>query len=325
MDWILHLFAPGIAQVSNDFANIINFASPEHEGVAWDILQDAKVNRGLVEVDGEEFVIDQPPIKRSLAPLFRMIHAKNLCALLTENVQEVAAHWMQALSILIPFVPLLTFISVFTINGTLLGYSDGTTIEQGRTVAALTGAAWRINNNLIAQGVEDIPDSGPFLKNMTIFPYNDPESSGLGLKSMLAEVNGMVIAVHDVKERLLVAAMHPVEALKTTEADEASEKMKSLHVFDETDPAAKEDKVSEEGGVKKDDSGSGWDSDESESESTKERKSQAKRKGKSKATGDEDTEEHEFSKKELLMMRVEGMADVLRADLADFKMPDEFY
>lgn len=295
--------------------------------MAWDLLQDAKVNRGRVEVEGKELVIDQPPIKRSLAPLFRMIHPQNLCTLLTENVQEVAAHWMQANPILIPLVPPLTLISVFTINGTLLGYSDGTTIEQGRTTAALTGAAWRINNNLLVQGVQDIPDSGPFLKNMTIFPYNDPESSGTGLKSMLAEVNGMVIAVHDVKERLLVAAMHPVETLKTTEADEASEKMKSLHVFDETDPAAKKGKESEEGeGVKRDDdSGSSWGSDESESESTKKSKSQAKRKGKGKATGDEDTGEHDFSKKELLMMRVEGMVDVLRADLADFKMPDEFY
>ena len=143
---------------------------------------------------------------------------------------------------------------------------------------------------------------------------------------MLAEVNGMVIAVHDVKERLLVAAMHPLDALKTAEADEASEKMKSLQVFDETDPAAKEGKESEEAeGVKKDESGSSRGSDKSESESKKDSKSQAKSKGKGKATGDEDPEEQEFSKKEILMMRVEGMVDVLRADLADFKMPDEFY
>lgn len=216
-------------------------------------------------------------------------------------------------------VPLLTLVSVFTTNGTLLGYSEGTTIEQGRTVAALAGAAWRINNNLVVHGLEDIPDSGPFLKNIAIFPYHDPESSEAGLKSMLAEVNGMVIAVHDVKERLLVAAMHPVDALKTTEADEASEKLKSFHVFDETDPAAKEGV-----GVKKDDSGSSRGSDESESGSTKVSKSQAK-KGKSKATGDEDIEEQSFSKKERLMMKVEGMVDVLLADLADFKMPDEFY
>ena len=143
---------------------------------------------------------------------------------------------------------------------------------------------------------------------------------------MLAEVNGMVIAVHDVKERLLVAAMHPLDTVKATEADEASEKMKSLHVFDETNPAAKEGKELEEGeGVKKDDSGSIRGSDESESGSTKDSKSQAKSKGKGKAAGDEDTEEQDFSKKDLLMMKVEGMVDVLRAELVDFKMPDEFY
>ena len=137
---------------------------------------------------------------------------------------------------------------------------------------------------------------------------------------MLAEVNGMVIAVHDVKERLLVAAMHPLNTPKTAEADEASEKMKSLHVFDKTDSAAKEGK-----GVKKDDSDSNRSSNESGSESTKDSKSQAKSKGKGKATGDEDTEEQDFSNKELLMMKVEGMVDVLRADLTEFKMPDEFY
>ena len=228
--------------------------------------------------------------------------------------------------ILIFLVSPLTLISVFTTNGTLLGYSEGTTIEQGRTVAALTGAAWRINNNLVIHGLEDIPDPGPFLKNIAIFPYHDPESPELGLKSMLGEVNGMVIAVHDVKERLLVAAMHPLDAPETTEADEASEKMKSLHVFDETDPAVKEGNESEEGeGVKKEGNGSSRGSVRSESGSMKSSESQAKSKGKGKATGDEAMEGQNFSKQELLMMKVEGMADVLRADLADFKMPDEFY
>ncbi|KAL8797805.1 MAG: hypothetical protein Q9195_000157 [Heterodermia aff. obscurata] len=307
----------GPGEIVNRFCNICSDAPGkqtwcvhlEHEGVTWDLFQDAERFRGLLVIEGKRVKVAQPKIKHSLRPFFRMIHPLNLCTLLTENAQGAAAHWI-----------------VFTTNGTLIGYSEGTAIEQGRTVAALTGAAWRINNNLVVQGSEDIPDSGPFLKNIAIFPYHDLESPGAGLKSMLAEVNGMVIAVHDVKERLLVAAMHPLAALKTTEADKVSEKMKSLHVFDETDPAAKESKGSEEGEAgKKAGSSTSRSSDKSRSESMKSSKSQAKSKGKGKAAGDEDTEEQRFSMKELLMMKVEGMVDVLRADLVDFKMPDEFY
>lgn len=68
--------------------------SPEFEDPAFDLIQDATINRGCVQIKGREFIIEQPPLRRNLKALFRMIHPKNLYTLLTENVHENVTSWM---------------------------------------------------------------------------------------------------------------------------------------------------------------------------------------------------------------------------------------
>lgn len=214
-------------------------------------------------------------------------------------------------------------ISVFTTNGTLLGYSEGTTIRQGRTVAALTGAAWRINNDRILNGSSEAPHSGNFLTNVQVFPYDEAEA---GLKSMFAEVDGMVIAVHDIKERLLVAAMIPLNALEPPPANKPLERMESLQIFEETETVAKETAASS---VVKEaiDNISSSSSGSHLTTSTEGSTGSAQDKGKGRDMGGEDEEggEEKLSKKDLLMLKAEGMVEVLLEDLKDFVMPNEFY
>lgn len=138
---------------------------------------------------------------------------------------------------------------------------------------------------------------------------------------MFAEVNGMVVAVHAIKERLLVAGMLSLDAIEKSNGDEASEQLKSLHVFDEVDPAAEEAVEPKEGGevsksVSSSNSGSRVSAHTEGSEHGK---------GKGKAAEDDEEKGKEISKKDILMMKVEGMAGSITAELADFKMPDEFY
>ena len=218
------------------------------------------------------------------------------------------------------------WISVFTTNGTLLGYSEGTTIRQGRTIAALTGAAWRINNDILINGSGEAPHSGNFLTNVEVFPYEQAEA---GLKSMIAEVNGQVIAVHDIKERLLVAAMIPLNTLEPPPADNSLGRMESLQIFEETEIAAKDTAASEEvkeaiENISSSSSGSHLTT------STEASTGSARDKGKGRDEGADNNKEEEegeqkFSKKDLLMMKAEGMVEVLLEDLKEFVMPNEFY
>ena len=211
--------------------------------------------------------------------------------------------------------------SVFTTNGTLLGYSEGTTIRKGRTIAALTGAAWRINDDMILNHSKDVPYAGSFLKMVEVFPYDQADA---GLKCMLAEVNEWLIAVHYIKERLLVAAMLPLNALEPPPADEHLDELRSFHVFDETKSAATDTAASAE--VKEVVENIDSSSESHLSVSTESSAGSLKDKGKGKDMGSEDKKgEKAFSKKDLLMMKAEGMVDVLLNDLVEFVMPDEFY
>lgn len=139
---------------------------------------------------------------------------------------------------------------------------------------------------------------------------------------MFAEVNGMVVAVHDIKERLLVAGMLSLDAINESKEDEASEQMKSLHVFDEVSLAAKESSEPHEGGEV---SKSVSSSNSAGSRVSARSENGEHGKGKGKAAEDEEGKGKTISKKDILMMKVEAMADSIAAELADFKMPDEFY
>lgn len=62
--------------------------------MALDLLNDAKLNRGKIQVDGKQLYFHESPIEGDLEKFFAMIHPKNICTLLTENVQEAATNWV---------------------------------------------------------------------------------------------------------------------------------------------------------------------------------------------------------------------------------------
>ena len=192
-------------------------------------------------------------------------------------------------------------IRIFTTNGTLLGYSEGTTIDQGRTVAALTSRSWRTNHDLIIHDSGNLADPGPFKMNVQTTPYGKYED---GLKSMFAEVNGFLAAVHDVKERLLVAAMQPVKDMESS-IDEVTEEVSVVQASNETETADEETDV-EQAMQNASDSSSGSHLSTS-------------------TEGNNSIQTNNATKRDILMAKAEGMADLLVQDLSDFVMPSEFY
>ena len=118
--------------------------------------------------------------------------------------------------------------------GTLLGYSDDTTIGHARKLAAMIGAEWRTHNKAVINGSNDAHNLSHFLTHVEPLPYNQ---AGDGLRSMHGEASGMMIAVHHVKGRLLVAAMIPLEEQESPPADNIEERMESLQIFEADDAA----------------------------------------------------------------------------------------
>ena len=189
---------------------------------------------------------------------------------------------------------MLTSSSLFTIYGNVLGYSDNTSIQQARAVAAMAGGAWRVHNQAFIQDIPEIHENArKFCKTLETFPYDHHEN---GLRAMIVVIDDVVIAVHDVKERLLVGAMLP---LATIEQDDANRS------------GADDDRIAAAG----QDKGKGRAEDDG---------------GESSGKGDEDAEEEgdddkPTSKKQILVWRAEGMADVLLGDLVNFKMPQGYF
>ena len=80
--------------------------SREYDGPGWELINDARLNRGLLEFRGKYYHFqDLPPLHDKLETLFAMLHPKNLCSLLSENVEDAAKHWMYVLLIVIKQVP----------------------------------------------------------------------------------------------------------------------------------------------------------------------------------------------------------------------------
>ena len=195
----------------------------------------------------------------------------------------------------------LTQTSVFTAHGTLIGSSDDTSIKQARKLAALTGAEWRIHNNAITNGSSQAHGNSQFLSHVEIIPYKEATD---GVRCMRGEANGMMIAVHHLKGRLLVAAMIPFEESDSLPAKNITEHMESLQIFEAEDaaPAA----VNEE--APNDDRyvfGSQIDGYPN--------------------TGSLTTDHSSPLKRDILMLKAEGMVDVLREELSDFTFPESFY
>ena len=91
-----------------------------------------------------------------------------------------------------------------SLHGTLLGYSDGTTIMQARRIAALTGLTWR---NKIAS-LYDGSDLDAFTRvaDVKILQTTTNKEDGL-LRQMVLEIDGLWLAVCYIREQIVVSAM----------------------------------------------------------------------------------------------------------------------
>jgi len=200
--------------------------------------------------------------------------------------------------------------SLFTVYGNLLGYSDNTPIQHGRTVAAMAGGAWRIHNQAITKNDPSLHAAADkFCKTAKIIPFDEKEA---GLRAMIVIVDDVVVAVHDVKERLLIAAMLPLEAVKQDKAS-VSENRKGKGKGKGKERADEEASESSEGG----DAGQAVTGQEVDGESNVE------------ANDDDEEGKAEegkpTSKQQILVWRAEGMAEVLLGDLRNFKMPEGYF
>ena len=102
--------------------------------------------------------------------------------------------------------------SFFTANGTVLGYSANTSISLSREIAVMVGSAWRCHDHAILNNDRrSVQTAKTFCKTIEVIPHDEEAA---GLRALVVESERMVVAVHTVKQRLLVAAMLPKEEFK---------------------------------------------------------------------------------------------------------------
>lgn len=217
-----------------------------------------------------------------------------------------------SISLFLTLFPLNSFQnSVFTTNGTLLGYSDSTIIKKSRKAAALFGVTWRSTTQSLLNDVnQDSPSnkSAPLLKVLrTIKDADDDEK----ISTMVVEIDKMVAAICDVKDSLLVAAL---VNLDSSEAGDPALQSSST-VSNEEGSSRGVKNVSENEGEQSYDEHNGGEEQ-------------------APTTTDGDTSKDAENKKstvtsskpkppqiQILIWRVEAMAEALREDLRDFKIP----
>lgn len=185
-------------------------------------------------------------------------------------------------------------------------------IRFARKVTSLAGLGWRCHEDALRSGAEDFSSTPSALKVLNLEVNEDGKLTG-----MVAEIEDMVAAVCDVKETILVAAMAIVEtppgekpkapnAEKTagSSEDESAASPNTSSKNEEANPFASPDKNSQDdaSSVK----GKAKESDEWERKSPQESKPG-------------------LSQEQILILKAEGMAEALREDLHDFKLPEGAY
>lgn len=186
-------------------------------------------------------------------------------------------------------------------------------IRIARKVTALAGLTWRANETALRSGAEgSVSASSALLKTIAI---NAKDNDGK-LTSMVAEAEGMMAAICYIKETILVAALVPVKTLPGKKEKEAK---------------AEENTVSSEDESAATSSGKeGLGFRESPDEDTQDDASASSVKGKAKEGDEGDRKsprkpELGPSQQQILAWKAEGMAEALREDLHDFKLPEGAY
>lgn len=184
-------------------------------------------------------------------------------------------------------------------------------IRTARKVSALAGLTWRANEAALLSGVELLLSaSSSLLKTLAAEP-NDVDGT---LACMVAESEGMMAAVYYVQETILVAALAPVKApprkKKVAKAEKAGSFEDESAASPTTSPGNEE--ASPKGSPDRDSQG------DANSVKGKARESdEVKRLMEKPKPG--------FSQQQILTWKAEGMAEALREDLRDFKLPEGAY
>ncbi|KAL9576712.1 MAG: hypothetical protein Q9212_006873 [Teloschistes hypoglaucus] len=203
-----------------------------------------------------------------------MLAARHLSNFLTENVEEGVA----------------TSYVIFTMHGSLLGYSSGILVATARNIAAAAGLTWRQKDQHMMRDPEADLRSGStnFLKVLEV----TKAEQGPGLFNMICERKGFLMSVQWIQSGFLVAAMIKNDVPPPP-------------------PVASTTQTGFQLGAGANDDGDGTWEDEDAVEETSE---------------DEEDKAKQLTKTEKLLAKSQGLAEALREQwkLDAFKMPPGF-
>lgn len=184
-------------------------------------------------------------------------------------------------------------------------------IRIARKVTSLAGMSWRCHEEALRIGAEEFVSTSSALKVHNI------ETNGDGkLTCLVAETEGMMAAVCDVKETILVAALAlvktPPEKKRAAKAEKKAGSSEDESAASPTTSTGNEE-ASPNGSPDKD--------SQDDASSVK---------GKAKESDEVDMKPFEQpksgpSQEQILTWKAEGMAEALREDLYDFKLPEGAY
>lgn len=186
---------------------------------------------------------------------------------------------------------------------------------MARKVAALAGLTWRANEAALRSGAEGSVSASSALLKTHAIDFNEMEGK---LTSMVAESEGMMAAVCDVKETILVAALAVVKTLPGNKKKKAAKlEEKAVSSEDESAPSPTTSSGNEEASL----NGSPDKDSQGDASSVK---------GKARESDEGDRKMLEqpkpgLTQQQILTWKAEGMAEALREDLQDFKLPEGAY
>ncbi|KAL8666870.1 MAG: hypothetical protein Q9202_001110 [Teloschistes flavicans] len=205
-----------------------------------------------------------------------MLAARHLSNFLTENVEEGVA----------------TTYVIFTMHGTLLGYSSDLPVTAARSIAAAAGLTWRQKDQTVLRDPEAdlLSGSTNFLKTLEV----TKAEKGPGLFNMICERKGFLVSVQWIQSGFLVAAM-----IKIDESPPASAAKSSFQL-----------------GAGANDDDETWEDEGAVEDTTEDEEDRAKKLTKS----------QKLTKPQKLLAKSQGLAEALREQwkLDEFKMPPGF-
>ncbi|KAI4107333.1 MAG: hypothetical protein L6R37_001694 [Teloschistes peruensis] len=202
-----------------------------------------------------------------------MLAARHLSNFLTENVEEGVA----------------TSYVIFTMHGTLLGYSSGLPVTTARSIAAAAGLTWRQKDQHMMRDPEADLRSGSanFLKVHEV----TKAEQGPGLFNMICERKDFIMSVQWIQSGFLVAAMIKNDAAPPSASTTAQTGFQL-------------------GAGANDDGDGNWEDEDAVEETSEDDEDKAK----------------QFTKTQKLLAKSQGLAEALREQwkLDEFKMPPGF-